>query len=168
MPVHKFITFAAIVTGVAQFIFLYNLFYSRFKGKPAPQNPWEALRSNGAFRRLRRTTILEASHPVVYHDPYQYGMESSTGDYVMQDSPEQVHSEARREVKEPAGVWNMATTIHEPPKIEEPRGPSRATGFPGKGGWGNWSRGWRSARGAGLLSSARFHRHLGGDHRPSQ
>jgi hypothetical protein len=27
---------------------------------------------------------------VVYHDPYQYGVESSTGDYLMQDSPEQV------------------------------------------------------------------------------
>ena len=26
--------------------------------------------------------------PVVYHDPFQYGVESSTGDYVMQTSPE--------------------------------------------------------------------------------
>jgi hypothetical protein len=31
-------------------------------------------------------------HPVVYHDPYQYGVKSSTGDYVMQDSPEEVKS----------------------------------------------------------------------------
>jgi cytochrome c oxidase subunit 3 len=31
----------------------------------------------------------------------------------------------------------MATTIHEPPKIEEPPDPSRVNGFPGKGGWGN-------------------------------
>ncbi|HWJ48188.1 MAG TPA: hypothetical protein VNS62_11075, partial [Candidatus Udaeobacter sp.] len=29
-------------------------------------------------------------HPVVHHDPYQYGVKSSTGDYVMQTSPEQV------------------------------------------------------------------------------
>ena len=36
IPVHKFITIAAIVTGVAQFIFLYNLIHSRFRGKPAP------------------------------------------------------------------------------------------------------------------------------------
>ena len=27
---------------------------------------------------------------MVYHDPYQYGVQSPTGDYVMQDSPEQV------------------------------------------------------------------------------
>jgi hypothetical protein len=28
----------------------------------------------------------------VYHDPYQYGVKGSTGDFVMQDSPEQVIS----------------------------------------------------------------------------
>jgi hypothetical protein len=30
--------------------------------------------------------------PVVYHDPYQYGVESATGDYVMQDSAEKGNS----------------------------------------------------------------------------
>jgi hypothetical protein len=29
---------------------------------------------------------------VVYHDPYQYGVQSSVGDYVMQASPEQVQT----------------------------------------------------------------------------
>ena len=33
IPVHKFITVAAIVTGIAQFIFLYNLIHSRYWGK---------------------------------------------------------------------------------------------------------------------------------------
>jgi cytochrome c oxidase subunit I len=33
MPVHKFITIAALCTGAAQFIFLYNLLHSRFWGK---------------------------------------------------------------------------------------------------------------------------------------
>src|SRR5579863_7779759 len=42
IPVHKFITVAAILTGVAQFIFLYNLLHSYFRGAPAPDNPWEA------------------------------------------------------------------------------------------------------------------------------
>src|ERR1700720_2871156 len=32
LPVHKFITIAALCTGAAQLIFLYNLIYSRFKG----------------------------------------------------------------------------------------------------------------------------------------
>ena len=37
---HKFITICALITGAAQFIFLFNLIYSRFKGAPAPDNPW--------------------------------------------------------------------------------------------------------------------------------
>src|SRR5271167_2657796 len=40
--VHKFITYAAILTGLAQLIFVYNLIYSRFKGSHAPNdNPWQ-------------------------------------------------------------------------------------------------------------------------------
>src|SRR5271154_30629 len=42
LPVHKFITFAALLTGAAQFIFLFNLIWSRFKGPIASENPWEA------------------------------------------------------------------------------------------------------------------------------
>jgi len=42
IPVHKFITIAALLTGLAQVIFLYNLFHSYFKGAPASDNPWEA------------------------------------------------------------------------------------------------------------------------------
>src|SRR5216684_1947500 len=42
MPVHKFMTIAALVTGAAQLVFLYNLFHSRFWGKPATDNPWQA------------------------------------------------------------------------------------------------------------------------------
>src|SRR5437868_2108209 len=42
MPLHKFITVAAIAMGVAQFIFIYNLFYSRYRGHLASHNPREA------------------------------------------------------------------------------------------------------------------------------
>src|SRR5271170_2059338 len=73
MPLHKFITIAALITGGAQFIFLYNLIYSRFKSAPAPP-PWNNFGDK---------------HPIIYHDPYQYGVKGSKGDYIMQDSPEQ-------------------------------------------------------------------------------
>ena len=36
IPVHRLITVAALITGAAQLIFLYNLIHSRFWGKPAP------------------------------------------------------------------------------------------------------------------------------------
>jgi cytochrome c oxidase subunit I len=93
IPVHRFITIAAIVTGVAQFIFLYNLIYSRFWGQAAPDNPWEATSLEWSTPTPPPFDNFGGKHPVVYHDPYQYGVQSSTGDYVMQTSPEQVVTE---------------------------------------------------------------------------
>ena len=42
IPLNTFITYAAIVTIAAQFIFVINLFWSMFKGPKASDNPWEA------------------------------------------------------------------------------------------------------------------------------
>ena len=93
IPVHRFITVAAIVTGVAQFIFLYNLVHSYFRGKVAPENPWEATSLEWSTPTPVPFDNFAGKHPVVYHDPYQYGVQSSTGDYVMQTSSEQVVTE---------------------------------------------------------------------------
>ena len=41
IPVHKFMTLWALITGAAQFIFLINVFWSMFKGEKASVNPWE-------------------------------------------------------------------------------------------------------------------------------
>src|SRR5438132_961852 len=93
IPLHRFITVAALFTGAAQLIFVYNLIHSRFWGKPAPDNPWQATSLEWS------TPSTPPPHnnfgdklPEVYHDPYQYGVESSLGDYVMQASPEQVET----------------------------------------------------------------------------
>jgi len=93
IPLHKFITVAAIAMGVAQFIFIYNLIYSRYKGKVASQNPWEATSLEWSIPSPPPHNNFGDRHPVVYHDPYQFGVEGSSGDYVMQDSPEQIESE---------------------------------------------------------------------------
>ncbi|MDP9160869.1 MAG: cbb3-type cytochrome c oxidase subunit I [Acidobacteriota bacterium] len=92
LPVHKFITIAALLTGAAQFIFLYNLIHSRFRGAPAPPNPWEATSLEWTMPSPPPFDNFGGKHPVVYHDPYQYGIEGSTNDYVMQDSPEGIHT----------------------------------------------------------------------------
>jgi cytochrome c oxidase subunit I len=93
IPVHRFITIAALCTGAAQLIFLYNLIHSRFWGKPAPDNPWEATSLEWSAATPPPFDNFGGKHPVVYHDPYQYGVQSSVGDYVMQASPEQVKTE---------------------------------------------------------------------------
>jgi len=39
---HKFMTHSAFTTAAAQLIFVLNLFWSAWKGRPAPPNPWGA------------------------------------------------------------------------------------------------------------------------------
>ena len=94
IPVHRFITVAALITGFAQVIFLINLIHSRFWGQAAPNdNPWEATSLEWSTATPPPFDNFGGKHPVVYHDPYQYGVKSSVGDYVMQTSPEQVATE---------------------------------------------------------------------------
>jgi cytochrome c oxidase subunit 1 len=94
IPLHQFITVAALLMGAAQLIFLYNLIHSRFWGAPATDNPWQAT----SLEWSTPTTPPPHNNfgdklPEVFHDPYQYGVESSVGDYVMQASPEKVKTE---------------------------------------------------------------------------
>jgi cytochrome c oxidase subunit 1 len=92
LPVHKFITIAALVTGGAQLIFLFNLFWSMFRGKLAPANPWGATQLEWSVPSPPPFDNFGGRHPVVYHDAYEYGVQGSTGDFVMQDSPEKIVS----------------------------------------------------------------------------
>jgi cytochrome c oxidase subunit 1 len=86
-PIHGFMTYAAIITIAAQFIFVINLFWSIFKGPKASDNPWEAT-------TLEWTTATPPPHdnfggvtPVVHHGPYEYGVPGAARDYVMQTDP---------------------------------------------------------------------------------
>src|SRR5438270_9272933 len=95
MPVHRFITYAALVTGGAQILFLYHLIYSRFRGQPASENPWQATSLEWSTPSSPPPfDNFGGNLPVVYHDPYQYGIEGSSGDYVMQTSPEQIQTKS--------------------------------------------------------------------------
>jgi cytochrome c oxidase subunit 1 len=87
MPIHQFMTYAAIITIAAQFIFVINLFWSMFKGPKAGDNPWEST-------TLEWTTATPPPHdnfggvtPVVTHGPYEYGVPGAPRDYVMQTDP---------------------------------------------------------------------------------
>jgi cytochrome c oxidase subunit 1 len=87
IPLQTFMTYAAIITIGAQFIFLINLFYSIFKGPKASDNPWEAT-------TLEWITATPPPHdnfggvtPVVHNGPYEYGVPGAPKDYVMQTDP---------------------------------------------------------------------------------
>ena len=91
VPLHRFITIAALFTGAVQLIFLYNLVHSRFVGEKAPDNPWQATSLEWSTPSSPPPhNNFGAKLPEVFHDPYQYGVEGSAGDYVMQTSPEEV------------------------------------------------------------------------------
>jgi cytochrome c oxidase subunit 1 len=88
LPLQKFITFAAFVTIASQFIFLFNLFWSMFKGQKATSdNPWEAT-------TLEWTTATPPPHdnfggktPVVHNGAYEYSVPGAPRDFVMQTDP---------------------------------------------------------------------------------
>jgi cytochrome c oxidase subunit 1 len=87
MPIHTFMTYAAIITIASQFIFVINLFWSMFKGPKASDNPWEST-------TLEWTTATPPPHdnfggrtPVVNHGPYEYGVPGAAKDFIMQNDP---------------------------------------------------------------------------------
>ena len=87
MPIHTFMTYAAIITIASQFIFVVNLFWSMFKGPKASDNPWEST-------TLEWTTATPPPHdnfggrtPLVHHGPYEYGVPGAAKDFIMQTDP---------------------------------------------------------------------------------
>src|ERR1700744_385989 len=87
IPVHKFITIAALLTGAAQLIFFWNLIWSRFRGPIAPENPWGATSLEWSPTSPPPFNNFSA-HPVVTNGPNEFGVDSAGGaDYVMQTAP---------------------------------------------------------------------------------
>jgi cytochrome c oxidase subunit 1 len=94
-PAHTLIfvaTWAAIITVAAQSIFIFNFFWSMFKGKKAGDNPWEAT-------TLEWTTATPPPHdnfggktPVVYRGAYEFGVPGAPEDYVMQTTPDETEA----------------------------------------------------------------------------
>jgi cytochrome c oxidase subunit 1 len=81
------VSIAAIFTFAVQFIFLFNLFYSIFKGRKAPQNPWKS-------NTLEWTAPLNPGHgnwvgeiPHVYRWPYDYSKPGAEDDFIPQNVP---------------------------------------------------------------------------------
>src|SRR2546427_1067912 len=83
-----FITMAALTVGFAQMVFLFNLIWSLFKGKPAGSNPWRATTLEW------QTPETPPGHgnwgkelPVVYRWAYDYSVPGAKEDFVPQNQP---------------------------------------------------------------------------------
>ncbi|MEQ8238341.1 MAG: cbb3-type cytochrome c oxidase subunit I, partial [Cyclobacteriaceae bacterium] len=84
---NSFVSIAAIITFGAQFIFLFNFFYSMYRGRKAPQNPWNST-------TLEWTTPVVPGHgnwpgaiPKVYRWSYDYSKPGAEEDFIPQTVP---------------------------------------------------------------------------------
>ena len=92
-------TIAAIVTFAVQFVFAFNFFYSIFRGRKAPQNPWQA-------NTLEWTTPITPGHgnwqgkiPHVHRWPYDYSKPNAQDDFIPQTVPLEDTKESNTEAE---------------------------------------------------------------------
>ena len=85
--INELITVFALIAGVAQIFFIFNVFYSIFKGPKAPQNPWQST-------TLEWTTPVKHLHgnwpgeiPEVHRWAYDYSKPDSEVDFIPQTVP---------------------------------------------------------------------------------
>ncbi|HZW92281.1 MAG TPA: cbb3-type cytochrome c oxidase subunit I [Candidatus Eremiobacteraceae bacterium] len=83
-PTNKFITIAALLLGATQFIFLFNVIWSRFKGPKAADNPWHATTLEWDTTSPPPFDNFGGRQMTVYHGPMEYDGDA----FVMQTSTE--------------------------------------------------------------------------------
>jgi cytochrome c oxidase subunit I len=87
MDLNQIITVFAIIAALGQILFLFNFFYSIYRGPKAPLNPWNS-------NTLEWTTPVEHVHgnwpgelPTVHRWPYDYSKPGSDVDFIPQTVP---------------------------------------------------------------------------------
>ena len=82
------ITLAALIVGAFQFVFLYNLIWSYFKGKPSGPNPWRATTLEWQTPDTPpKHGNFGAKLPVVYRWAYDYSVPGAEEDFIPQNQP---------------------------------------------------------------------------------
>ena len=85
------ITLAALIVGAFQFVFLYNLIWSYFKGKPSGPNPWRATTLEWQTPDTPpKHGNFGAKLPVVYRWAYDYSVPGAAEDFIPQNVPPRV------------------------------------------------------------------------------
>jgi len=89
MDLQVFITIAAIISFFAQFIFLYNFFYSIFYGKKSSLNPWKANTLEWTTPRVPGHGNWPGDIPKVFRWAYDYSKPGVKEDYLPQHIPDE-------------------------------------------------------------------------------
>jgi cytochrome c oxidase subunit 1 len=87
LDLNVIISYFAILAAFGQAVFLFNFFYSIFRGQKSVQNPWKS-------STLEWTTPIEHIHgnwpgeiPTVHRWPYDYSRPNMEEDFVSQITP---------------------------------------------------------------------------------
>jgi cytochrome c oxidase subunit 1 len=86
-PVHHFMTYAAFITIAAQFIFLFNLLWSIWKGEKAGINPWNATTLEWGVPSPPPHDNFAGHEPTVYRGPYEFSVPGVAEDFILQTTP---------------------------------------------------------------------------------
>jgi cytochrome c oxidase subunit I len=85
-PIRTFMSISAFLLGATQLLLVWNFFWNLFKGKKAPNNPWETntlewqISSPPPFYNFEKI-------PTVYHGPYEYSVPNQRTDWQPQNQP---------------------------------------------------------------------------------
>lgn len=86
-PLQEFITFAAIATIAGQTIFLFNFFWSIFRGERAEANPWRCTSLEWTLASPTPAAGFNGRVPMVSRGPYEYSVPGAASDFIVQDAP---------------------------------------------------------------------------------
>ena len=81
------VSVAAIFTFGAQFIFIFNFFYSMYRGKKAPANPWRSNTLEWTTPRVPQHGNWPGEIPCVFRWPYDYSKPGAKEDFIPQTIP---------------------------------------------------------------------------------
>jgi cytochrome c oxidase subunit 1 len=84
---NSFVSIAAIITFSAQFIFVFNFFYSMFRGRKASLNPWKSNTLEWTTPRIPGHGNWPGEIPTVYRWAYDYSKPGAKDDYIPQNVP---------------------------------------------------------------------------------
>ena len=84
---HKLMTHAAFLAVGVQLVFLFNFFWSMYKGRKAEANPWEGTSVEWSVPSPPPYDNFAGKEPEVHHGPYEYSVPGVAKGYVMQTDP---------------------------------------------------------------------------------
>ena len=85
---NKGITIAALIVGVAQILFIWNMIYSYYRGRDSGPNPWKATTLEWQTPETPpRHGNWESRLPTVYRWAYDYSVPGAKDDFIPQSEP---------------------------------------------------------------------------------